>query len=234
MTAISPSRASTHRPMLRWQRASWEDYVRIRDYHEHSEPSRVKLFFYKDSLLVDDMGWEGINHATVRGLFAYLLFCWFTQQPRRKARSFDGCLFEKDGKGAGSPDLVVYVGDGYPQWQKGESRKIDLNKWRVPDLVGEVSDTTLASDLDNKKQLYASLGIAEYWVVDVAGCRAFLFCLDEMGQYQEMNESKLLDGATSDLLSQAIRKLDEMSNMDAANWCYQQSLDPDAQEADFN
>jgi Uma2 family endonuclease len=47
----------------------------------------------------------------------------------------------------------------------GESRFIDLDRWRVPDLVAEVSDTTLASDLDEKKQLYVALGIPEYWVV---------------------------------------------------------------------
>ncbi|MBP0031090.1 MAG: Uma2 family endonuclease [Roseofilum sp. Guam] len=37
------------------------------------------------------------------------------------------------------------------------------------DLVGEISDTTLSSDLDQKKHLYASFCIPEYWVIDVKG-----------------------------------------------------------------
>ncbi|MGB0562240.1 MAG: Uma2 family endonuclease [Spirulinaceae cyanobacterium] len=38
------------------------------------------------------------------------------------------------------------------------------------DIYGliEVADTTLAYDLDNKRQLYAQAGIPEYWVIDVA------------------------------------------------------------------
>ncbi|CAN1209543.1 hypothetical protein TUMEXPCC7403_04925 [Tumidithrix helvetica PCC 7403] len=35
------------------------------------------------------------------------------------------------------------------------------------------ADTTLNLDLDEQKQLYASLGIAEYWVIDVKGMRLF-------------------------------------------------------------
>ena len=36
-------------------------------------------------------------------------------------------------------------------------------------LVIEVSDTTLAYDTGEKAELYAAAGIADYWVVDVAG-----------------------------------------------------------------
>jgi hypothetical protein len=36
---------------------------------------------------------------------------------------------------------------------------IDLDSWRVPDLVAEISDTTLASDLDEEKPHKAALGI---------------------------------------------------------------------------
>jgi Uma2 family endonuclease len=71
-------------------------------------------------------------------------------------------LDEKPNTKAGTPDLVLYWGEDYPRWQPGESRRIDLNQWRVPNLVGEISDTTLATDLDEKKQLYADLEIPEY------------------------------------------------------------------------
>lgn len=92
----------------------------------------------------------------------------------------------------------------------------------MPDLVGEISDTTLASDLDQKKRMYAMLGIAEYWVIDVAGHRAFLFCLDDSGQYQEVSESKILVGAAGGLFRQAMPNLKTMSNMQVANWFREQ------------
>ena len=166
MTAVIPSRRSP-KQVLAWQKATWNDYEQLRAHYETLEVSRIKLFFYDGALLVDDMGWEGINHAMVRELFNFIVMFWFAKYPEAQATALGGALFEKDGKGAGSPDLVIYVGEDYPQWVEGETRKIDLNRWRVPNLVGEISDTTLASDLDQKKRLYASLGIAEYWV---CGC----------------------------------------------------------------
>jgi hypothetical protein len=69
---------------------------------------------------------------------------------------------EKPGTQACAPDLVLYVGVDFPIWQPGEPRRIDLNQWRVPNLVGEISDTNLANDLDQQKHLYAALGIPEY------------------------------------------------------------------------
>lgn len=217
MTATLSTRHSPKR-LLAWQDASWEEYVRLRDHYETSDIARVKLFFYDGALLVDDMGWEGINHSIVRGLFEYILMFWFAEHQENQVTSLGGTLFEKDGEGAGSPDLVIYVGEDYPRWQEGETRKIDLNRWRVPELVGEVSDTTLASDLDQKKRLYASLGISEYWVVDVKGAQVFLFQLNEQGQYCESQVSAVLNGLSLSLLEETLSKLERMTNMEAAFW----------------
>lgn len=42
-------------------------------------------------------------------------------------------------------------------------------------LVIEVSDTSLTLDLTEKAELYASAGIADYWVLDVIGRRLLVF-----------------------------------------------------------
>ncbi|HET6575654.1 MAG TPA: Uma2 family endonuclease [Fimbriiglobus sp.] len=42
-------------------------------------------------------------------------------------------------------------------------------------LVVEVSDTTLALDLTEKAELYATAGIADYWVLDVTSRRLLVF-----------------------------------------------------------
>jgi Uma2 family endonuclease len=114
-------------------------------------------------------------------------------------------LLERAEVRASAPDLVLYIGPDYPQWQPGEPRRIDLNKTRVPDLVGEISDTTLASDLDEKKHLYAALGVPEYWVVDVRGQRVFAFLLQENGEYLLCETSQALAGLPIALLEETLQ-----------------------------
>ncbi len=201
-----------------WQPATWEDYLDNRD---APTPERVRLFFNSKYLFVD-MGSEGINHARVSDLFTLLFFIWFNSRPEQKADSLGRCLIEKPNKRAASPDLVLYIGEGVPQWQSGEPRRIDLNQWRVPDLVGEISDTTLATDLDEKKQLYADLEIPEYWVIDIQGKRVFGFRLQENGKYQQYANSVALEKVSISLLERTLERLSEETNISAASWFAQQ------------
>ncbi|NEP47200.1 MAG: Uma2 family endonuclease [Okeania sp. SIO2H7] len=89
---------------------------------------------------------------------------------------------------------------------------INLYKWRVPDLVGEVADTTLATDLDEKKALYADLKIPEYWVIDIKGKRAIAFRLQDDGKYQECEESVALSGLPISLLGETLERLEAGNN----------------------
>ncbi|MBV8883253.1 MAG: Uma2 family endonuclease [Chroococcidiopsidaceae cyanobacterium CP_BM_RX_35] len=234
MTATSPSQISTGMPPLcQWHRATWQDYIALRDAPtqrfagggsgDFLEPAqeRIKLAFNQGWLWVA-MGGEGINHSGVCDLFTGLLFLWAFQHPDQLFTSLGRCLLEKPETQACAPDLVLYVGANYPQWQAGEPRRIDLMKSRVPDLVGEISDTTLASDLDEQKHLYAALGIPEYWVVDVRGQRVFAFLLQENGDYQACSESRALAGLPITLLEETIRRLSEGTNTSAAAWFSQQ------------
>lgn len=201
-----------------WLPATWKDYLRYRD---DSTAERMRLFFNGNSLLVD-MGSEGINHARVSDLFTLLFGFWFSQFIVQTAESLGRCLLEKPNKRAAAPDLVLYIGEGVPQWQAGEPRRIDLTQWRVPDLVGEISDTTLATDLDEKKKLYADLEIPEYWVIDVLGRRAIAFRLQSDGKYQQCVYSVALNGLPIPLLDQTLERLSEGTNISAASWFAQQ------------
>lgn len=216
MTASTPTASQTAftSKLPQWQAATWDDYVAYRD---DSTLERVRLFFNGNSFFID-MGSEGINHASISDLFTMLFFIWFTRFTERTASSLGRCLLEKPNQRAASPDLVLYIGEDVPQWQEGEPRRIDLNQWRVPDLVGEISDTTLATDLDQKKHLYADLGISEYWVIDVRAKRVFAFRLQEEGQYQQCTDSVALEGLPISLLQQTLQRLSEGTNISAANW----------------
>lgn len=208
--AINPRRGT----VPQWQRATWEDYVAYRD-APNSE--RVRLFFNQGYLLVD-MGTEGINHASISDLFPILFFIWFSRRSGQTFKSFGRCLIEKTHYRAASPDQILYVGEGCPRWQEGEPRRINLDEWRVPDLVGEVADTTLATDLDEKKQLYAGLGIPEYWVVDVEGRRVLAFQLQQDGKYQQCEYSRVLESLPIALLEETIKRLTQGMTDSAALW----------------
>ena len=215
MTASIPTVIRSVPNLLRqWQPATWEDYLALRD---DPSPERTRLFFDRGWLWVD-MGEEGINHASVSDLFTMLFVLWAIQKPEQTYSSLGRCLIEKPTTQACAPDLVLYVGEDYPRWQEGEPRRIDLTQWRVPNLVGEISDTTLATDLDEQKKLYASLKIPEYWVVDVRGQRVFAFQLQEDGRYQECTHSIALAGLPISPLTQTLERLSEGSNTSAAAW----------------
>ena len=131
-------------------------------------------------------------------------------------------MIEKPKIQAAAPDLVLYIGEGVPQWQPGEPRRINLAQWRVPDLVGEVSDTTLADDLDEKKQLYAELKIPEYWVINVQGRQVIAFRLQENGKYQQCSHSVALTDLPITTLEQTLERLSGGTNISAAVWFSQQ------------
>jgi Uma2 family endonuclease len=196
--------------------ATWQDYTSLRDQSDWR-----KVSFYKGWLWAD-MGKEGPNHDRFNDLLIAIIYIWVCLHPDTTVESFGGCLIEKPDTQACAPDLVVYKGENIPQWRSGEPRKIDLTRHRIPDLVGEVSDTTLSIDLDAQKQLYASLGIPEYWVIDVIGLRVFAFSLNPTGVYESIEVSQCLTGLPMALVTQTIERLTQATSTAAASWFMQQ------------
>ncbi|HEY9850933.1 MAG TPA: Uma2 family endonuclease [Leptolyngbyaceae cyanobacterium] len=213
-STISPS---NNIAIAQWQTATWEDYINA---CEDPTLESARIFFYEGYLLID-MGNEGINHARFNNLLTLVFGFWFTSKGGQAFDDLGGCVIEKPNVGGGAPDRVLYVGGNFPQWQTGEPRKINLDKWRVPDLVCEIADTTLATDLDEKKRLYAALKVPEYWVVDIKGERVLAFRLQENGKYQECEFSGVMEGLPIALLSETLKMLAQGNGM-AAMWFAQQ------------
>jgi Uma2 family endonuclease len=224
VVAISQSnvrRSPTELP--RWFTATWDDYCTWVDTRAEAEQVRhFRIFFNQGQLLVD-MGWEGVDHARFRELLAMLFFVWFSrQEPGQAFDCLGGCILEKPNQRAASPDEVLYIGADVPRWRPGEPRRINLHQWRVPDLVCEVSDTTLATDLDEKKQIYLALDIPEYWVIDVQGARVMAFRRSPAGLYEQTTESVALAGLDIAVVEQAFGRLATESNGTVAQWFAQQ------------
>ena len=197
MTAIITASS----PVIANRQATWEEYL----YRVENPQNELEcVFFNCGAMWIEDMGNEGINHARFNKLFTLILGFWFARLENVKFELIGGCVLEKPNYQGAAPDEVVYIGGNAPRYQAGEPRRVNLNQWRVPDLAVEIADTTLASDLDEKKQLYLTLEIPEYWVVDVRGKRVLAFRLVD-GQYQQCIESIALVGLPIELLDQRMR-----------------------------
>jgi Uma2 family endonuclease len=194
--------------------ATWRDYESLRDC---TDRDWYKIAFHKGWLWLD-MGKEGPNHASFSDLLTAIFFGWAFLNPEPTIQSYGRCLIEKPETQACAPDLVIYKGENIPRWQIGEPRRILLDRDRAPDLVGEISDTTLSLDLDEQKQLYASLGIPEYWVIDVKGMQIFAFGLTPIGVYEAIEVSQVLANLEIALVEQTLQRLDKETNTAAANW----------------
>ncbi len=205
-------------PILERHDATWQDYLTICN---HPTLDWQKISFYQGWLWVN-MGKEGPEHASVSDFITIIFGFWAFLHPDVPLQSYGRCLIEYPETHACAPDLVLYKGENIPKYQAGEPRRIDLRFQRPPDLVGEIADTTLSLDLDEQKQLYASLGIREYWVIDVKGRRVFAFALAEDGRYRAIAQSQVLAGLQIALLEQALERLASETNTAAANWLLQQ------------
>ncbi len=176
-------------------------------------------------------GWRRLKPCADQSIVGADFFVWFSQQDSQDCDDLGGCILEKTGFQAASPDAVLYIGDrdlgdSVPRWKKGETRSIDLDQWRVPDLVGEVGGTTIATDLDEKKTLYAALQIPEYWVIDVKAFCALAFRLMPSGRYQQIDQSIALKNLPIALLNQTLEQVNGgMTNNAAAHWFGRQIQD---------
>ncbi len=206
----------THK-LSTWQTATWEDYLAQRD-RPYDELNKQKIYFYQNRLALE-MGAEGINHAKVSDLFTMLFFV-LSMQSETPLYSLGRCLLEQPStKSSAAPDLILYQGQTEPKWQAGDRRYLNLDECRIPALVGEISDTTIIHDLDEKKHLYAALGIPEYWVIDIQAQRVFLFVLNaEVGKYQASEASTILAGLQTSLLIAALKRLESEGNTQVAQW----------------
>jgi len=221
-TTMNPTQVFDESSIATWQPATWQDYLNYRDDPELQTVS-YRLFFNINQLLITDMGGEGLNHSRFSEFISFILGLWSMQFSGQELTSCGRTLLEKPETRAASPDLVFYLGADIPVWQKGEKRAINLDQWRVPDLVGEIADTTLSSDLDEKKQLYAALGIPEYWVVSVRARQVFVFLLQENGKYKESLQSLAFTGLEISLLNQALDQINQgQPNTRVASWVINQ------------
>jgi len=193
-TAIAPPNLSILAHT--WTSASWAEFVQIT---EHSDYDKAKFYYYQGSCYIE-MG-VGANHAFDNTVIIILLYL-YCEAKNIALKGFTNCSYRKQGVRECQPDISYYMGDRFPEG----SSVVDLDLVAPPDLVIEIADTSLTSDLGTKRLLYEEMGIGEYWVVDVQTCKITAFRILNSCGSDRLQESQVIKGLSLALLEEALKR----------------------------
>lgn len=102
------------------------------------------------------------------------------------------------------PDLAFYLGDSFV-FPLRNNYPVDVNQNSAPHLVIEIGSSSFADDLGRKRLLYEKLGIAEYWVVNVATGEVIAFAVADGGS-KTIKHSQVLPGLAISLVEEALKR----------------------------
>lgn len=156
------------------------------------------------------------NHTII--LLGVSLFCILKNIP---LNGQIGCSFRKLGLQECYPDCSYYVGENVSLIPK-QTKIVDLNKYPAPDLAIEISDSTLCSDIGNKRLLYEELAVKEYWVLDVQKAQIKAFAITNGGS-QAIAQSTLFYELSIGLLEEALQRT-RLADQSTAGACLLQQF----------
>ncbi|MBF2080392.1 MAG: Uma2 family endonuclease [Synechococcales cyanobacterium T60_A2020_003] len=197
-----------------WTPATWEEFVAIANSPEYA---KSRAYFDQGQMRIE-MAPIGANHAhqnaivsKVIGLFAALRHIQIIE--------FINCSFRKTGERECQPDLAFYIGTEFQLPPKNNS-PINVEVLGAPTLAVEIGASSLSDDLGAKRLLYERLGVAEYWVVDVAQQRIIAFSVAE-GRSGQIQTSEVLPGLEMALVNEALAKTQSDDDGAITRWLMQ-------------
>lgn len=201
-------------PLDTWIAASWEEYLRVCD---DSAYTTAKFYYSKGQMRVE-MTPLGNDHASDHAITTYILYL-YAGIKKIAINGKDSCTYRKEKKQEIQPDLSFYIGDQVDAVPYG-TKIINLDLYPAPDLVIEISDTTLADDKGEKRLLYEELGIKEYWIVDVKKVAILAFSIADGGS-KRILESQVLPGLSISFVQEVLLKSRQMNHGQVATWLIQ-------------
>ncbi|MDX2256597.1 MAG: Uma2 family endonuclease [Pseudanabaenaceae cyanobacterium bins.39] len=161
----------------------------------------------------------GSDHAYDHGtmVFAAILYCTLATIP---ATGLVNCRYIKTGLQGCQPDISYYIGEIAKQAPRSSSI-VSLDAAPVPNLIIEISSSTLNDDLGQKRLLYEQLGTGEYWIVDVQEVKIIALEMLENGGSRQITISKLLDGLAIADLETALQLSRKKSQSEVGAWLLQ-------------
>jgi Uma2 family endonuclease len=182
-----------------WTKTTWHEYIEaIADPNLTKASSKVKSYFFHNQIRIENMP-VGSAHASIHAtiLLAVSLFATFHQIP---FFVLDNCSFRKIGFAECQPDIAYYLGD-LAQAVPVDAGIINLELYPAPDLVIEIASSSLSDDKGEKRLLYESLGVREYWIVDVQNLQIIALAIADGGSRQ-IRTSEVLKGLEMSLLEE--------------------------------
>jgi Uma2 family endonuclease len=200
-------------PLLNtWQPASWEEFVKLAD-----DPASAKLkgYYYSGHMRFEPMSTgsdHSKDHTTI--ILSVGLFATLKGIP---VNGHDGCSYRKAGFDEFQPDASYYIGEAANAIPWG-TRVVDLEKYPTPNLVIEISDTSLGDDLGAKRFQYEDLSIPEYWIVNVQAIKILAFAIANDGSIRHIRESHVLPGLKLEVLEQALQRSRQENQSATTAW----------------
>ncbi|WP_310424519.1 Uma2 family endonuclease [Chamaesiphon sp. VAR_48_metabat_135_sub] len=194
-----------------WRKADWERYISIIDSPEHEQHQG---YYYSDYMRIEDMP-TGADHSRYHIIltFAINLFCTIGGIA---INGLDNCTYRKTGIRECQPDLSYYTGEKARLAPIGKSL-VNLDEQAIPNLVIEISNTTLEDDLGAKRLLYEEMGISEYWVVDVQKSQIYAFEMIDRGS-KRIDTSLVLPNLSIDTITTALTLSKEQDQSQIGKW----------------
>jgi Uma2 family endonuclease len=196
-----------------WVQASWDEYIQAIE----NPVTKNRGYYHAGEMRIEAMP-IGSDHADVHTMIVFTLSL-FAACTEVALTLYDNCSYRKVGINEFQPDLSGYIGARAQAIAKG-TKVIDLNSYPLPDLVIEISDTTLKDDQGAKRLLYEEVGVSEYWIVNVQTCEILAFAIANQGS-RRIQESIVLTGLAIDLLQQTLKRSQEEGQTSARAWLLQ-------------
>jgi Putative restriction endonuclease len=126
------------------------------------------------------------------------------------------CSYQTIGIRECQPSISFYVGNKASPPPTGKS-VVNLDEQAIPNLVIEISNTTLEDDLGAKRLLYEEMGISEYWVVDVQNSLIYAFEMFDRGS-KRIDTSIVLQGLSIATITEALNLSKEQDQSQIGKW----------------
>jgi Uma2 family endonuclease len=161
----------------------------------------------------------GNDHASDHAILIFAVSLYATLK-NLTFNAKDNCSFRRSGYREVQPDISYYFAEKANLIPYGTSI-IDLNQYPPPDLVIEISKSTLNDDLGNKRLLYEELGVSEYWSVKVEYPQIFAFEIIDRGS-KRIDISKVLPNLKLAVLESALQQARSKDQSQVGRWLISQ------------
>lgn len=194
-----------------WLKATWATFVALLD-DPQLEASRG---YFDHGQMRIEMSPLGAGHSRQNSVVSKVISLYAMVHNLRLAEFTNGS-FHKTGERGCQPDLAFYVGPAFklpPQ----NNAPVDVDRFGPPTLVIEIASSTFKDDLGAKRLLYERLGIAEYWVVNVAERAVIAFTIADR-RSGEVRVSEVLPGLDITIVEQALARSQTADDSALMRW----------------